>query len=198
MKGLLQQVEDQPQAHLFGLNQDGAGDGWLRVSPSATGGSPPGACAGRLSHRPLSDALVVPVAAIAGRGGNLVVASPSNPESYRFLDLVSIQTPPARSSSPAVKRNRRPLSACRFVRLAGLARWLRRSGITALHGPLEPLSWREIVIDIFDLRGGSALEPRGHFLGKRRQCPAVRPDGPPAKRTTSPFLLVSQSPSFAS
>ena len=132
-------------------------------------------------------------------GGNLVVVSPSHPGSDRFFGsrphpthLRSQHFARCQSATP------RPLSACGFVPLATVARWLPRSGITALNGPLEALHRREMVIDILDLTGGSVLEPRGRPWGKRRQCPAVRPHGTPAERTTSRVLLVSQSPSLTS
>ena len=107
-------------------------------------------------------------------------------------------TPPLPALRPLSSATPRPLSACGFVPLATVARWLRRRGITALNGPLEALHRREMVIDILDLTGGSVLEPRGRPWGKRRQCPAVRPHGTPAERTTSRLLLVSQSPSLTS
>ena len=54
---------------------------------------------------------------------------------------------------------------------------------------------REMVIDIVDSPGGNGLEPRGRLWGKRRQCLPVGTHGAAAKRTTSRFLAVSQSPS---
>ena len=79
--------------------------------------------------------------------------------------------------------------------LAAMPPGLRRSGITTLNRLGEPLHRREIVIDIVDLPAGNGLEPRGRLWGKWRQCPPVGTHRAPAKRTTSRFLVVSQSPS---
>ncbi len=105
----------------------------------------------------------------------------------------------ARSSSPTVTRNSQPSSACGVVPRTTVARSLRREGITAFHGALETLHRREIVFDVLDLTGGTGgpLDFRRGPWGKRRQCPAVRPHGTPAERTTPAFLFVSHSPSLA-